>query len=136
MCVLVHVSSCYKNRNRTEIETVIEIETEIEIGTVIEIEYLCNLFNISHLTLSSLYHVQSTIRCVCAVIHMHMLEAARTGMVPHRDFKIFEDRTAAQDHTHSSYGSSNTKNSQDDKVEHVVVLFLFLYLLLSLSLFI
>ena len=50
---------------------------------------------------------------------MHMLEAARTGMVPHRDFKIFEDRTAAQDHTHSSYGSSNSKNSQDDKVGYV-----------------
>jgi hypothetical protein len=48
---------------------------------------------------------------------MHMLEAARTGMVPHRDFKIFEDRvgcTVGQDHY--SNGSYNGKNPQDDKV--------------------
>ena len=63
--------------------------------------------------------VQATIQCVCAVIHMHLIEAAREGRIPHRDFKLFEeridrDRDRDRDRDDYSYFNSHDYRGNDN----------------------
>eukprot|EP00596_Hydrurales_sp_CCMP1899_P010340 CAMPEP_0119038436 /NCGR_PEP_ID=MMETSP1177-20130426/7389_1 /TAXON_ID=2985 /ORGANISM="Ochromonas sp, Strain CCMP1899" /LENGTH=335 /DNA_ID=CAMNT_0007001049 /DNA_START=923 /DNA_END=1930 /DNA_ORIENTATION=- len=55
---------------------------------------------------------QATIHCVCAVIHVHMADAAKEGMEPHSDFDIFKDRKESI--------SSSSRNSDDQKNDNEV----------------
>jgi hypothetical protein len=57
---------------------------------------------------------------VCAVIHMHLIEAAREGRTPHRDFKLFEeridrdkDRDGNNSYSHTNSHSNFNSNSHE-----------------------
>ena len=52
---------------------------------------------------------------MCAVIHMHMLEAAREGRKPHKDFEIFEERVQS-DGGYVGYNDYDDRRNSDEKV--------------------
>lgn len=47
----------------------------------------------------------ATIQCVCAVIHAHMVAAAREGVVPLAEFDVFKD--VGMSHSRSPHDSKN-----------------------------
>lgn len=59
----------------------------------------------------------ATIRCVCAVIRAHLLDAEREGIVPRPDFNTFKDEGYDDIEQKSTYGGAKEVQRTDTEVK-------------------